>query len=189
MTSLRTRTVCRGAGLATVLGLALVGCGREELQRSFGLIRDAPDEFVVTTRAPLSIPPDFSLRPPDPGAPRPQEQTSTQAAEAALVPQAALAPEDAQSSPGQQALLSAAGPAAPADIRLRVDQDAAREASDHSLTDRLMFWKSPRPPGTVVDAQKEAQRLRDNAALGQSPVQGDTPTIKNKPKTFFDTLF
>ena len=52
-----------------VAGLfALAACSGDELTRTFGLTRDAPDEFQVTTRAPLSMPPDFNLRPPRPGA-------------------------------------------------------------------------------------------------------------------------
>ncbi len=38
--------------------------------------RSSPDEFAVESRAPLTIPPDFALRPPQPGAPRPQEITA-----------------------------------------------------------------------------------------------------------------
>ena len=41
-----------------------------------------------------------------------------------------------------------------------------------------MFWRKPAPPGIVVDPQKEAQRLRENAALGQSQETGDTPIIQ-----------
>ncbi len=175
--------------LLAVCAAALLGCSREELQRDFGLTRDAPDEFTVTTRAPLTIPPDYSLRPPRPGAPRPQEQSATQAGEATLVPQAALDKGGADESAGQQALLAAAGPPAPNSIRREVDEEAAHEASDHSLTDKLMFWRTPPPPGVVVDPQKEAQRLREDAALGHSPVTGETPIIQNKPKTFFDALF
>jgi hypothetical protein len=172
--------------------LAFAGCSHDQLQRSFGLTRDAPDEFVVTTRAPLSVPPDFTLRPPMPGAPRPQEQGPTVAAEAALVPQAALASPSggtADDSPGQEALIQAAGPPAPPDIRQKVNAEAAKEASDASLTDRLMFWRKPQPPGVVVDPQKEAERLRENAALGRSQQTGDTPVIESKPKTLLDTLF
>lgn len=33
--------------------------------------RDRPDEFAVGRQAPLVVPPDFSLNPPQPGAPRP----------------------------------------------------------------------------------------------------------------------
>jgi hypothetical protein len=180
--------------MLTVCGAALTACGREDLQRNFGLIREAPDEFVVTTRAPLSVPPDFALRPPEPGAARPQEVTPTAAAESALVPQAALTPQTQPSggsaeSPGEEALIAAAGPPAPPDIRQRVDAEAAKEADSASLTDRLMFWKAPRPPGVVVDPQKEAARLRENAALGRSPETGDTPVLDTKPKTLFNELF
>lgn len=47
--------------------LALAGCGNR------GYNRARPDEFAVARQAPLVIPPDFSLVPPQPGAPRPQE--------------------------------------------------------------------------------------------------------------------
>ena len=185
MSHMRSWTLALAAG-----ALALAGCGRDEMQRNFGLTRDAPDEFVVTTRAPLSVPPDFNLRPPQPGAPRPQEQSATLGAEEALVPQAVLAPVGAGTdSPGQKALVAAAGPAAPSDIRQEVDTEAAREAANRSLTDSLMFWRNPSPPGVIVDPTKEAERLRQNAALGQSPTTGSTPTLNSKPKTLFDSLF
>src|SRR5271170_5688822 len=109
-------------GIALLLGLS--GCG-SDLSRTFGFTRDAPDEFSVTTRAPLSMPPDYTLRPPRPGATRPQEMTATRAAEADLVPQAALAPASSpgSTSPGEQALVAAAGTPAPADIRRQISAD------------------------------------------------------------------
>ena len=62
----------------TVLGLsaaALAGCG------SSGILgRDRPDEFAVQRQAPLVVPPDFSLTPPAPGAPRPSEGTAAEQA-------------------------------------------------------------------------------------------------------------
>ncbi|WP_137680414.1 DUF3035 domain-containing protein [Aurantiacibacter suaedae] len=42
--------------------------------------RDRPDEFAVQRQAPLVVPPDFDLTPPDPGAPRPTEGTAAQQA-------------------------------------------------------------------------------------------------------------
>ena len=167
--------------------LVLGGCGDGGLARSFGLVRDAPDEFTVTTRAPLSMPPDFSLRAPDPGAPRPQDVSPRNAAEAALVP-GVIPGSDATMSPGQQALVQDAGPPAPANIRQRVNQDAALAGDNRSFADRLMFWRSPPPPGVVVDPAREAQRLRENAALGQSQDQGVTPIIQRKQKSFFDSI-
>ncbi len=179
-----TLRFARLAPAAVLFGLA--ACGGDDLSRTFGITRDAPDEFTVTTRAPLSMPPDFDLRPPRPGAPRPQEQATSIAAEAALVPEAALADPNANAggaSAGQQALVAAAGPPAPADIRRKIERESALDQPSESLTDRLMFWKPPPLPGVVVDPQKEAQRLRTDQALGQSVENGDTPIIQRQPAT------
>lgn len=48
------------------------------------LNRERPDEFAVQRQAPLVIPPDFALTPPQPGAPRPAEGTAAQQALDAL---------------------------------------------------------------------------------------------------------
>jgi hypothetical protein len=176
-----------GAVLAATVLLA--GCGGNDLSRTFGLTHDAPDEFTVTTRAPLSMPPDFSLRPPRPGAPRPQERSERTQAEQALVPQQALGVVAGADSPGQDALVSEAGPAAPKDIRAQVDQDAQLDQPGHGFTDKLLFWRSPPPPGIVVDPTKEAQRLRQNAALGRSVDDGDTPIIQPKQKGLLEGIF
>src|ERR1700749_1505982 len=81
--------------------LLLGGCSGDSLSRTFGLTRDAPDEYTVTTRAPLSMPPDYSLRPPRPGEARPQEQSERQQAEETLVPQVALGAPQGGPSAGQ----------------------------------------------------------------------------------------
>ncbi len=56
-------------------GLALLsGCAGKSLDRA------RPDEFAVARQAPLVIPPDYALVPPQPGAARPQDaqgQTQT----------------------------------------------------------------------------------------------------------------
>ncbi len=52
---------------------------------SGGLLnRSRPDEFAVQRQAPLVVPPDFALTPPQPGAPRPADQTAQQQAQDAL---------------------------------------------------------------------------------------------------------
>ena len=52
----------------------LTACGR-----SHGVFsgRSGPDALAVARAAPLVVPPDFALRPPVPGAPRPQEADSS----------------------------------------------------------------------------------------------------------------
>jgi hypothetical protein len=161
--------------------LSLTACG--DVERTFGLVRDTPDEFTVETRAPLSMPPTFALRAPEPGVARPQEVSAPQAAEAALAPDTALtSAQSAPVTPGQQAL------DAPADIRQKVESEQALDTPSRSLTDRLMFWKSAPAPGAPLDAAAESQRLRTNAALGESPTAGDN-IIQEKPKTSFLGIF
>ena len=62
--------------------LLLAGCG--DFKRAIGIDRTPPDEFAVESRAPLTIPPDFDLRPPQPGAARPQEVTAAAKARQAI---------------------------------------------------------------------------------------------------------
>lgn len=175
---------------AVLAALLLAGCSTD-LSRSFGFTRDAPDEFTVTTRAPLSMPPDYNLRPPHPGAPRPQEVSSRMQAEEALAPQIALSGQPTgQASPGQAALVQAAGPPAPANIRAMVNNAAAAEAAQSSsFVDKLLFWRPAAPVGIAVDPQKEAQRIRENAALGRSQDTGDTPIIQPRQKGWLEGLF
>lgn len=62
---------------------ALSACSNP--RKSLGLEKHPPDEFAVVARAPLEMPPDFKLRPPEPGADRPQETRPTDVARSALM--------------------------------------------------------------------------------------------------------
>jgi hypothetical protein len=180
---------CLAAVSLAACAVALAGCGGEQLGRTLGLVRDAPDEFTVTTRAPLAMPPSFTLPPPVPGATRPQEQSESAKAELALVPQIALGTPAAGSSPGQQALVQAAGPPAPSAIRAEVDREAQQSRPSQGVADKLLFWRKPTAPGIVVDPEKEAKRLRENAALGQSQETGDTPIVQPKQRGLLEGIF
>jgi hypothetical protein len=179
-----------GATLLAVAAAPLMSCSGNDLGRSLGFIRDAPDEFTVTTRAPLAMPTNFNLPPPRPGATRPQEQSERAKAELALVPQMALGGQAASgTSPGQQALVQAAGPPVSSAIRSEVDQEAARDKPRQTIADRLLFWRKPPQPGIVVDPRKEEQRLRENAALGQNPDSGETPIVQPKQRAWLEGIF
>jgi len=169
--------------------VSLTACSGDKFGRTFGFIRDAPDEFTVTTRAPLAMPPSFALPPPRPGAIRPQEQSERAKAELALVPQTALGTATDSGSAGQQALVQAAGPPASPAIRAEIDQAALRDRSSESFGDKLLFWRKPQQPGIVVDPAKEAQRLHENAALGQSQETGDTPIVQPRQRGWLEGLF
>jgi hypothetical protein len=185
----RLRHRLTAAALLAGIGLPLAGCDTGGLSRTFGLSRDAPDEFTVTTRAPLSMPPDFTLRPPRPGAPRPQEQSTRSQAEETLVPQTALGAPVTSTTPGEQALLEQAGPNVSNAIRQEINKDASIDQGDPGFVDKLLFWKKPQTTAVLVDPQKEAQRIRTNAALGDSPANGETPIIQPPRKGWLQSLF
>lgn len=175
-------------GLAVLLALAvLAGAGCDSAKRSLGLVKTAPDEFQVVRNAPLSVPPDFGLRPPEPGAARPQEPSTTQQAETIVFGNALAADEP---SPGAQALLERAGAVgADHNVRVQINEDNALLAGDTSFTDQLVFWRDPAEPGLIVDPDEEAERLSSNAAQGLPPTEGQTPVIEEREKAIFEDVF
>lgn len=186
-----------------LLPLVLAGC--DTAREALGLNKKAPDEFAVVTKAPLVLPPEFGLRPPEPGAPRPQEVSARERAQSALggrgTGEAAgqLSPlaragtaQNVQRSAGETVLLQQARAANPdPDIRRKVNDEFTQLAErDRRLVDRLVFWQKPQEPaGTVVDAEKEAQRLRQNAAQGKSVTSGDVPTVKRRERGVLEGIF
>ncbi len=189
--------------VATALLLALDAC--EGFKSQMGLTKQAPDEFRVTSQAPLSLPPDYNLRPPQPGAARPQEDTVQQQAEKIVVGSSGgsgysignsifaingAAPV-ATRSPGEMALLSSAGAdQADPNIRAVVDRETAVFNEQNStFLDALIFWREDEPPGVIVDADAEAKRLSENVALGKTAVEGETPTIERREKALLEGLF
>ena len=64
------------------LAVALGGC--TDFKRAIGMEKVIPDEFAVVSRAPLAIPPDYSLRPPQPGAAPSQEVPTQEKAKEAI---------------------------------------------------------------------------------------------------------
>ncbi len=176
--------------------LMLAGCSG--VQDQFSLTSTPPDEFKVTTRAPLAVPPDFNLRPPSPGEPRPQEGTATQqakqvifrASDGAELSFAEVMPDDGRTM-GERALLAEAqADKVQSDIRRVVDRESKTLAEeDGYLYDVLVFWRDDEPPGRIIDAEAEAKRLQENAALGKPVTEGETPTIERKKRALFEGIF
>ena len=71
-------------GSALVAMAALAGCSAKGDRPGVMAGKSNLDAFSVSKRAPLTIPPDFVLIPPKPGAPRPQEADSSQQALSAM---------------------------------------------------------------------------------------------------------
>ena len=102
---MRTFPPTRAFPAALLLGCTLIllaGCSGDKLTRTFGLTRDAPDEYTVTTRAPLSMPPDYNLRPPRPGAPVRRSKASGSRRRRRWCPRWRWAAPPAPPAPGRQ---------------------------------------------------------------------------------------
>ena len=200
---MRRSVLLTSLALAT-LGSALGGCS--STKEMLGLTKRSPDEFQVVSRAPLSMPPDYSLRPPTPGAPRPQEGTTTDQAKQIVTgyadrPAGTLAPDQIPSiGEGEQTTTLSAGESAflqsasltgvDPNIRKLVDEETAADQADSTtFLDDLIFWRKPAPYGTVVDPQAEQKRLQENQALGQPVEAGETPIIERKKQGLFEGLF
>lgn len=163
----------RSSRVAVLLlaGTALVGLSAcNTIRNSLGANKVVPDEFRVVSIAPLTVPPDYSLRPPTPGEPRPQElDPSSSAREALLGARAGVT-----LSASEQALVSGAG-AEDADplARYVIDDEFGDLAhKEEGFANRLLFWRRDDPttqaPTTsqtangavTIDAASEYARLQ-----------------------------
>jgi hypothetical protein len=157
-----------------VSGAALLA-GCSSASKALGVAKVTPDEFRVVTEAPLVVPPDYSLRPPAPGEPRPQELEPESAARLALLGQ-----RDAEArSDGEKMLDSkAGGDKADPLIRYVVDDEFGAVAhKDKGFADWVMFWHKGQPAAgpavgaetaTPIDPATEATRI--SGLTGNQPV-------------------
>lgn len=129
--------------IVAVAGLSLQAC--TGFRQSVGLTKVTPDEFLTVSRAPLSVPPEYGLRPPVPGQPRPQDVTPE------LVARQILASErqSVTRSAGEQALAGRVGAGTgqiDGTIRYVIDDrfgDIAHK--EENWANRVMFWRQDDP--------------------------------------------
>lgn len=160
------------------LGIFLVGSllsGCEGLSKAVMNQKSSPDEFSVYTRAPLSIPREFGLKAPKPGAVRPQEITSRSRAKTAVMGQRpgragqVAATAQITGSRGVMVLLrNTGGLKATSDIRKQINNEADdRIAARASVTDKLLFWEAKQLDEVVVHPLKEAHRIKQAITKGK----------------------
>ncbi len=170
------KLVRASVGLMILAGVSLAGC--QSTKDALGLNKVVPDEFRVVTKAPLVVPPDYSLRPPEPGEPRPQELQPESAARQALLGQR----DAVNRSQGEQMFVAQAG-ANKADPLARYvvdDEFGDLTYKEPTFADRVIFWKKKNDTSvaasntsignesTPVDAAAEAERVK--ALTGDQPI-------------------
>jgi Protein of unknown function (DUF3035) len=85
----KPNSLTRAGQWAAIMGLGLTLMGCESIRQATGAAKLPPDEFTVLTKAPLVLPPDYNLRPPQPGIASRNEPDPDDPARAALFPQTA----------------------------------------------------------------------------------------------------
>lgn len=161
----RKRTHAIIAGLAAA---AVAGCSTD-VQQTLGLGKRAPDEFQVVRRAPLVLPPpDYTLRPPEPGAVGQQQDTAAQARQI-LTGDSAVGTVVGRQSEGERALLSQSRVRAEPDIRSRIVAENVELADldDRTFLFILNFQKRQfQRQEPVIDPVAEAERLKTTGGVG-----------------------
>lgn len=185
-----------GVGVSIVSVVVLASCAQGSVQNALGMGKRSPDEFAVVSRAPLILPPDYGLRPPQPGESRPGVDTPSEQARASLVGQASPRPAGGEQevlaaafdqpssteSAGERALLAEAVtvPTDP-DIRRKIAEENVRLAQvEQDLFTRLVKWREPSTLGTTVDPTAETKRLWTNRIEGKPVTEGDSPVITQR---------
>lgn len=195
---------------ALILGsfLALAACESGDVRDTLGLDRAAPDEFKVVSRPPLSVPPEFDLRPPEPGAP-PRAAPSTEKSAKSLVLQdgsmtttdldsyqpaseTAVDPvvEGSLSSSAESVFLGRAGvDKADPEIRSKLHKDRKADPvvkEDVSPLEELMGVD---PGDPVVDAKAETKRIKKNKKEGKPVTAGKVKTVDPHKGSVLDKIF
>lgn len=164
-------------GALAVSTLMATGCA--SAGRTLGLTKEAPNEFNILTNAPLIVPPEYNLRPPQVGSSSAYNNYSQEAAREALIGDV----DAAEPSRGEMMLLTRAGaPRADQEIRLKIDGQNSVERKTESFASRILFWRDGVQydvDGTPVplDAEGERSRLSQiERVTGGQPV-----TITRRP--------
>ncbi len=176
--------------LIAVLSVALTGCS--QMREQLGLNRNSPDEFTVVKRAPLSLPPEYNLRPP--GAEGNTSLTQVNS-DRETVKRAVFGAngnvEDDTPKDAETALLKNIGAKqANPDIRKILDQESGYVVFEERTTIDRILRRDPNGnvKESLVDPKAEAERIKTNAEEGRPVNEGDVPVIE-KRETALDKLF
>ena len=160
-----TKTLFTALGAVAMISLA--GCA------SGSAADRAPNEFNVVTKAPLTVPPEYKLRPPSAGTTLPAEVDPARADVAT-----AFGTNIGQgASLSERALVAYAGANSVNPlIRNQVDYEEAKTLRKNTgVVDRILFWRG--------DKQEDVDSGLDDNATGGQPVAiertgGNSPRLK-----------
>lgn len=155
-------------GLVIAVTVLLAGCSG--VRQTLGLERSSPDEFRVLAQPPLTVPPDFNLRPPMPGGERPTASAAEDRARTATFGRNRQTIDTEGRSPGEVALLTAAGAdRADPEVRDAIEWETPGEPLSHpGVTDAVLSApeQAAPSPGRQEAVRDEETDEQDDAGGG-----------------------
>lgn len=153
--------------------MLLASCGAREFNF---LERSSPDEFMVQPRAPLTLPPDYTLRPNDVETPVQYMPSAADRKTSEVLGQT----EQKDLSAAEMQLLQRLGvDKLDGNIRAEIDKETARiEARGKTVLDKALGRVGV--TNAVVDTTKERARIEQQKRDGQPLDQGDVPALPTK---------
>jgi hypothetical protein len=174
-----------------------------------GLDKSAPDEFRVVSRPPLSVPPQFNLRPPGdtssvapnmaPAHVKAQSlilndgegntyELPAPNADTAVVPVIVTGQQPANTAESQF-LKNAGADVADSSVRRTLEEEKITrqlEKEESSWWDSISMWEKKEP---IVDAKKESERIKKNTEEGKPVNDGDVAETKDKDRGVLGRIF
>ncbi len=148
----------------------------------YGTKSKPPDEFQVVNQPPLSMPPDYGLRPPKHGAKRPNAVEPAESSRQAVFgikddrPYGGDTTDVASRTSGERALLSRAG-ALQVDpgIRRVLNEEGTGPVEDsRSLAEELLFMgEDEKKDETLLDPVEEYRRIYDQPVPSAPGTEAD----------------
>lgn len=153
--------------ITALAGITLLS-GCSGFDRALGKTKTSPDEFQVVVRPPLTLPPNFNLRPDDDLAAEPARNDAVSVTDQVLTQSATAQVSGLDSLFG----LNEAEP----DIRTTIDEETIGIQIEKRLPIQILFGGQPNVGPNLV-AEDEALRIRRALSEGDNLTATPTPAL------------
>lgn len=173
----------KGLVAAAALGgaVAVAGCG--DLTRALGGLEPGQEDFQTVKAPPLSLPPDYNLRPPTPGGRGAEAQRAVDAARQTVFGgDGERPPPVTDRSAGERALIGKveSQTRTVANIRSTVDGETEDlKAAERGFVDKVLKWDEDAADDETVNAGEEQGIIR-------TIIGGDEPPEIRRKGGIFD---
>ena len=161
------------------ISIILCGCG-EVVKEKIGLIKKAPDEFQVYKSKPLSVPPNFELRPPSEGDIIVDEDVNKN-----IIFTTEDKKEERLSISDEILLIAVGEKDSEKNIRKIINEENSIEVVDKSVIDKILDFESvfdveADERSEEIDPTKERERIEKLKKAGQIIKSSNEATIIEK---------